>query len=411
MLLYDTFLLLYRLGIRLASLADPKASQWLKGRKIFPQPPAKSPTLWMHCASLGEFEQGRPLLEAVKKEYPSYRIIITFFSPSGYEVRKNYSGADAVYYLPMDSRKNAIRFLDNIQPDLVLWVKYEYWFYYLTEIHKRKIPLLLVSAVFSGRQPFFKWYGSLWRKLMKSFTHVFVQNEESLAWLNKIPGASGSLSGDTRFDRVSDIVSHPKDVDHIKAFCGDKFVLVAGSTWEEDEEEWIHFVRANPQMAFIIAPHLVDEASIRETSKRFPGSNLYSLWAGGNRNDSHVLIIDNIGMLSRLYQYASVSYVGGGFGNSGLHNILEPAAYGIPVIFGPVYEKHFEAVELISAGGAFTISNALMLENLMNQLTDQTEKRIAAGRAAVDYVKKNRGATARILNYIRENRLLTSASN
>lgn len=399
------------MGIRLASLADPKAALWLRGRRTFPEWKENGPAIWMHCASLGEFEQGRPLLEAIRKEYPAYRIIITFFSPSGYEIRKNYPGADAVFYLPMDSKRNAVRFLDAIRPELVLWVKYEYWFYYLTEIKKRKIPLLLISSVFSAKQPFFRGYGGLWRQMLGSFSHIFVQNMESLQRLQSIPGLSCSLSGDTRFDRVHEITVGWTEVDHIREFCRDKFTVVAGSTWEEDEEEWTHFVKTNLQMAFIIAPHLVDEDSIRETGKRFPGCNRFSAWKAGIRNPSNVLIIDNIGLLSRLYKYADVAYVGGGFGNSGLHNILEAGAYGIPVIIGPVYEKHFEAIDMIKEGGAISISNALMLERVMSELTGNPEKRNAAGLAAGNYVRNNKGASEKILNYIREKRLLTNASN
>jgi len=338
-------------------------------------------------------------------------MIITFFSPSGYEIRKNYAGADAVYYLPMDSKRNAIRFLDSVRPELVLWVKYEYWYHYLTEIKKREIPLLLISSIFSARQPFFRWYGGLWRKMLSSFSHIFVQNKESLQWLQSIPGMSCSLSGDTRFDRVSEIMAGWTEVDHIREFCRDRFTVVAGSTWEEDEEEWMHYVKTNPQMAFIVAPHLVDEGSIRETAKRFPGCNRFSEWTAGVRKPSNVLVIDNIGILSRLYKYASVAYVGGGFGNSGLHNILEAAAYRIPVIIGPVYEKHFEAVDLIQEGGVFSVSNSLLLEKIMNELATNPDKRNEAGRAAGAYVKNNKGATERIMNYIREKRLLTNASN
>lgn len=409
---YNIFLFLFSLGIRLASLVDPKAKSWIRGRKKFPELSSQGPTIWMHCASLGEFEQGRPLLEALKSDYPQHRIVITFFSPSGYEVRKNYRGADAVIYLPMDSHRNAVRFLDMVKPDLVIWIRYEYWYHYLLEIKKRNIPLLLVSAVFRPDQPFFKWYGSLWRKILRSFTHIFVQNEESMKLLEARFGELPvSLTGDTRFDRVSDIAGQWTEVPGIRNFCLDKKVIVAGSTWEEDEEEWVHYVKAHPEIRFLFAPHLVDEGNIREVCGRFKGSIRYTDLVKQNNSDANVLIMDNIGMLSRLYQYADITYVGGGFGGSGLHNILEAAVYGKPVIIGPVHEKHYEAGEMIAAGGAFSVRNALELEQLMDAMLQDQEKKAKAGLAAGDYVKQKRGATPRIMNHVREKRLLTSASN
>lgn len=367
-------------------------------------------TIWMHCASLGEFEQGRPVLERLREKYPGYRALVTFFSPSGYEIRKNYKGADLVCYLPMDSPSAARKFLDEANPSLVIWIKYEYWYYYLREINKRKIPLLLVSAVFRPDQAFFKPYGGLWRKMLGFFDRIFVQNEESLKRLQSI-GLNGiaECSGDTRFDRVSETAESNEEVSLIREFCGGRKVIVAGSTWEEDEDEILHFTMANPDVAFVIAPHVVDRENIREVSKRFPGSICYSaLEEKTDFTKTNVLIIDNIGMLSKLYRYADITYVGGGFGNDGIHNILEPAAYGKPVIIGPVYDRFFEAKELIEAGGCFSIENALELEKLLQRLLRDENTLGKASSASFEYVRKNRGATERILHHIVANRLLIS---
>ena len=364
----------------------------------------------MHCASLGEFEQGRPLLEKIKKDYPLYKIVITFFSPSGYEIRKNYTGADAVFYLPMDSAGNAKRFIDIIRPDLVLWVKYEYWYYYLTELKKRSIPVLLVSGIFRESQPFFKWYGKIWTEMLHSFKHLFVQNENSLLLVQPLLREKASFNGDTRFDRVIDIAEKVEEWPEINLFCSGHIVIVAGSTWEEDETELIHYVKAHPEIKFIIAPHEVDKDNLADVKKEFKKSVFYSQLNAIKEvsANTNVLIIDNIGMLAKLYKYATITYVGGGFNSSGIHNSLEAAVYGRPVIFGPVYEKFAEAKGLVKCGGAFSISNALELEKLLNGLLNSEEKLLQSSTAAKEYVYQNRGATERIMHYIAENRLLIS---
>lgn len=409
-LLYQLFLLLYQLGVRIAALRSEKARQWLAGRRHKPEIPPADKTIWMHCASLGEFEQGRPVLEGLKKEYPGYRFIVSFFSPSGYEIRKDYPGADIICYLPMDSPSAASQFLDMANPALVIWIKYDYWYYFLREINRRKIPLLLVSAVFRSDQAFFRFYGSLWRKMLGYFSRIFVQNEDSLELLQQAGLAEhAERSGDTRFDRVAHAAESKETLSFIESFCHGRKVLVAGSTWEEDEEELFHFSNTSTEVAFIIAPHLVDQENIRDVSKRFRNSICYSqLIKGEQAEGKNVLIIDNIGMLSRLYQYADVSYVGGGFGNDGIHNILEPAAYGKPVIIGPVHDKFFEARELIEAGGCFSVKNALELETLLNKLLNDPNLLQQAGSASSAYVKKNKGATEVVLRYIQANRLLIS---
>lgn len=429
--LYDTFLFLYSIGIRVSSLWNPKARKWLDGRKdIFAQINTKHKTqnlltgqagpklIWMHCASLGEFEQGRSLLEELKTQNlptgqagPKLKIILTFFSPSGYEVMKDYKGADHVFYLPMDSPINAKRFLDTINPSLVLWVKYEYWFYYLSELKRRKIPTVLVSGIFRGNQPFFKWYGGIWRKMLGSFTYFFVQNEESKELLETIGFTDNvSVNGDTRFDRVLEIANTFEPVPLIAEFCGNSTVIVAGSTWEEDEIELLHFVKAHPEIKFIIAPHEIDAENLSDVKEEFPNSIFYSELATGNwqQATTNILIINNIGMLSRLYKYATVVYVGGGFGDDGVHNVLEAAVYGRPVVFGPVYDKYDEAIGLINAEGGVSINGPLKLEGVLNTLlNDETERR-RRGEAAKNYVLANAGASQKIIRFIQEKRLLTS---
>jgi len=418
--LYNLFLFLYSCGIRVVAIANPKARKWILGRRnIFDtineqRSTSNEQPIWMHCASLGEFEQGRPLLEALRSQNPKVKIVLTFFSPSGYEVMKDYRGVDHVFYLPMDSPVNAKKFLDAVNPSLVLWVKYEYWFYYLAEIKKRNIPVLLISGIFRKKQPFFKWYGEIWRKMLESFTHFFVQNTESQQLLSTIGFTENvSLNGDTRFDRVLEIADHFTAVPGIAEFCGNSQVIVAGSTWEEDEIELLHFVNVHKQVKFIIAPHEIDKANLKDVKEEFPDSIFYSELNNEQRTtDSgqpNVLIIDNIGMLSRLYKYATVAYVGGGYGADGVHNVLEAAVYSKPVVFGPVYEKFDEATGLINAGGAVSIDGGpVKLENILNNLLQDEAARKKMGEAAQQFVNENAGASKKIIQFIQEKRLLTS---
>lgn len=415
LLLYKIFVWLYGIAARCLAPWNTKAALWVQGRKnLLPHIAATWSntqshfTIWMHSASLGEFEQGRPVLEALKKQHPQCRIVLTFFSPSGYEIRKNYKGADAVYYLPADSSKNAAAFLDIIQPNLVLWVKYEYWYHYLNTLKKRNIPALLVAGLFRPSQPFFKWYGRLHRHMLGCFEQLFVQTLVSKELVNSIGFTKNVVvSGDTRFDRVTAIAQSFEPLALIESFIGNAPVIVAGSTWLEDEEELDHFANTHPELKFIIAPHEIGEERMKEILPLFKNSIRLSAYSGAATN-ANTLIIDNIGMLSKLYRYATIAYVGGGFGDDGLHNILEAAVYYKPVLFGPNYEKHYEAVDMVEAGGAFTIENALEAENVLQQLLSNQLAYQAAAQAAGNYVKENTGATASILNYIQEKRLLTS---
>jgi 3-deoxy-D-manno-octulosonic-acid transferase len=432
-LLYIAFIRVYKILIGIAALWNPKARLWKAGRKNILHRlgsdlnSEKSEIIWMHCASLGEFEQGRPLLEKLKRVYPRYKTLLTFFSPSGYNAINNTTIADFIYYLPFGKRTVASDFVTLVHPKLVLWVKYDYWYYFIDELRKRKIPLLLISANFRKDQIFFRWYGKLHRQMLHCFSHLFVQTDYSKNLLSKIGFSQQiTISGDTRFDRVVEIASRFKPLKDIETFCGEYKVIVAGSTWSEDAEELDHFANSNPEIKFIIAPHEIDELHMKDIERLFKRTIRYSemqlqmadgRWMmAGDHSDSetptpttpNVLIIDNIGMLSRLYKYATITYVGGGFGQDGVHNVLEAAVYGKPVIFGPVFNKYIEAIELLEEGGAYTIENALELEDILKQLLSDHQLYMTVCRAAKNYVMTKKGATEKIIQYIQENRLLTN---
>lgn len=410
---YSIFLWLYRLGVIISSAWNEKARKWNRGRRglfekikrEFQNPELN--TVWVHCSSLGEFEQGKPLVEKIKLHYPNYKVVITFFSPSGYEVKKNYPGADHVFYLPMDSKRNARRFLDIINPTVVIFIKYDYWFYFLSEIKKRKISCLLVSAVFRPEQGFFKWYGSLQRKMLNCFTRIFVQDEASKKLLQTI-NLDSTVSGDTRFDTVIEIAEKSERVPLIEAFINNKRTIVAGSTWQKDEEFLrIAFGKLDTNdIKLIIAPHEIHHSHLAELKKYFPGSVRFSE-LDGHAPAGTILIIDNIGMLSRLYKYAFVTYVGGGFTKDGVHNVLEAAVYGKPVLFGSNYKKYREAGDLVKAGGAISFSDAGELHKTLITLLKNEVDYESACRASKDYVWRNKGASEQVLNYIEINRLLT----
>lgn len=364
----------------------------------------------MHCASLGEFEQGRPLLEALKKEFPNYPIILSFFSPSGYEIRKNYPGADKILYLPVDTKNNAKNLISKINPAIVLWVKYEYWFNFLYEINNQKIPLLLISGIFRKDQPFFKWYGNFWRNALSFFTHFFVQDEQSIELL-KSAGITKNvaLAGDTRFDRVIAIAEKNEQLPVVQSFVNKYRVLVAGSTWEKDENILQQYSLHHPEIKIIIAPHEIKTTNLHRLITKFPNAVFYSelIKDADNAKNKNVLIIDNIGMLSILYQYADVTYIGGGYEKSGIHNTLEAAVYGKPVIFGPNYKKFNEAKELINKEAAIAVSNKDEFTRALNGLFENQNKLLQTGANSKKIVYSKSGATGKIIGYIKANRLLT----
>ena len=420
-LLYSLFIYCYRFGIGVAALWNIKARKWVEGRrKQALQPIALSPpVIWMHCASLGEFEQGRPVFEKILHEYPACKGVITFFSPSGFEATLQYQGATHILYLPLGTRQAASRFVNLLNPSLVIWVKYEYWYHYLKILQERKIPTLLISATFRSSQPFFKWYGSLHRQMLRSFTHLFVQTDSSAQLLATLGLSSATtVNGDTRFDRVTEVAAGFQEIPGISGFTGKSKVVVAGSTWLEDEEELDHFANTHPEISFIIAPHEIHPSRLREMKHLFKKSITYSDYLQLEQKNSesmptvrdqyNTLIIDNIGMLSRLYRYATIAYVGGGFGEEGVHNVLEAAVYGRPVVFGPVFNRYMEAIELLEEGGAYTIETALELEKVFNDLLHDETLYMATAKAAKIYVYSKRGATEGILRFIQEKRLLTS---
>ena len=420
-ILYSLFIHLYRTAIQLAASWNPKARKWVDGRRNLlnrvkaDNPGSGSKVVWMHCSSLGEYEQGRPLIQKMKANSGNTTVVVTFFSPSGYEIVKKNPDADFTYYLPFGDREMCRRFIEMVNPSVVLWVKYDYWYYYLDELQKRGAVVLLIAANFRESQPFFKWYGRLHRKMLTCFTHFFVQSPDSKVLLEKVGFHNVTIAGDTRFDRVIEIASSARPIDVVTHFCGTRRVIVAGSTWGEDEEELDHYANTHPEIAFIIAPHEIDELHLTGIEKLFRRTIRYSLLERYDAAEHHmveketnVLIIDNIGMLSKLYQYATITYVGGGFGDDGVHNVLEAAVYGKPVIFGPVYDKFLEAKELLETGGGISIETGLELEKTFNDLLTDKEYYDQACDASRKYVYGKKGATENILSFIQENRLLTS---
>jgi len=401
--IYNIGIVMYGLIVKLTSLFNEKAKLFVNGRKnifenIAQKVNVKDRPIWFHFASLGEFEQGRPVLEKLKTENPSQKIVVTFFSPSGYEIRKNYTLAD-VFYLPLDTAANARRFIELINPKSAIFTKYEFWFHYFKELHKKQIPLYLISGIFRPDQVFFKWYGGFYRNILKCVTHFFVQNDESVSLLKSIGINEVSLAGDTRFDRVFENAQQPKKLDLIEDFCGNSEVFIAGSTWPEDEKLLVSLTEKNPDWKFIIAPHEIGEAHIREIEVLFPKAIKFSvLDSQFAQTPSQILIIDNIGMLSSLYQYGKLAYIGGGFG-VGIHNTLEAAAFGLPVIFGPKYDKFQEAKDLIAIGAAKSISSS---DELIAAFEDFKSNEKASADAQ-NYVEQKKGATEMIISALNKN--------
>ncbi len=406
-LLYTLSIFLYLFVIKVASLFNSKAKLWVNGRtsQNIKVTNHDSDIMWFHCASLGEFEQARPLIESMKSKVISskqggIKIVLTFFSPSGYEIRKNYAGADYIFYLPMDTPSNAKRFIDAVQPSKVFFIKYEFWFNYLNELKNRNIPTYLVSGIFRENHYFFKPYGNWFVKQLNAFTHFYLQDETSAALLQSRGYTNVTVNGDTRFDRVNDIAKNVKSFPMVEHFCQGKSIFIAGSSWREDEKLIADLKLLIPGFKMIIAPHEIDENHIRELVQQFSPYSMikYSEANEENVKKADVLIIDNIGMLSSLYQYGTVAYIGGGFGK-GIHNILEAATFGLPVIFGPEYYKFNEATELIRLGGAFSVANKEELERTMRLLNDPFVLQTAS-HIAKFYVQKRTGATDKILNTI-----------
>lgn len=359
--------------------------------------------IWMHAASLGEFEQGLPIIERLKHEFPAYKILVTFFSPSGYEVKKNTSAADVVTYLPMDTRQNVKQFVDKVNPKLAIFVKYEIWPNYVFELQAKQIPTVLVSAIFTKNQIYFKGYGSFMRKALATFTHIFVQNESSQQLLESIQIKNTTISGDTRLDRVSEILEGDNSLPFMEAFKKDRRCFVAGSTWPEDEAILINYINHAPKnLKFVLAPHTIKTDKILGLAGSITKKTLiYSRLEGNNPGDYEVLIVDTIGMLTKIYSYADMAYVGGGFA-TGLHNTLEPAVYGIPVLIGPNYAGFKETEDLVSLKGLLPIVDQWSFGEQVKKLLDSQELLQRTGEINASYIAKNKGASIQIVDYLRK---------
>ena len=404
-MIYNLAMYILELGVKLAALFSDKPAKMVKGyREVFDLLQRKidrnAQYIWFHAASLGEFEQGRPLIERIRKEYPQYKILQTFFSPSGYEVRKNYDGADIVCYLPIDTPSNVKKFVDLVDPCMVFFVKYEFWQNYLNTLNKKGVPVYSVSSIFRPNQIFFRWYGKGYQQVLKTFAHLFVQNEESKQLLAGIGVNNTTVVGDTRFDRVLDICAAAKQLPLVQKFKGDALTFVAGSSWGPDEDIFIKYFNAHPEMKLIIAPHVVNDSHLKEIESKLQRSCVrYTKATEENVQQADCLIIDCYGLLSSIYRYGEISYIGGGFG-VGIHNVLEAAVYGIPVIFGPNNKKFREAQHLLANKGGFEINSYEYFEQLMNKFLGDEAYLKQSGKAAGDYVKGNAGAMEKIMKRV-----------
>ena len=364
---------------------------------------ATDKTIWFHCASLGEFEQGVPIMEAIKNLKPDHKIVVSFFSPSGYEIKKNTPLADAVVYLPMDTPSNAKKFISAVHPSFTFFVKYEFWPNYLFELQKRTVPTLLISGVFRGDQIFFKSYGGFMKRALKSFDHFFLQEENSEELLKSIGFTNTTVSGDTRFDRVSHQIELDNTLKFAEEFKGNSLCIVCGSTWPEDEAVLLDYINSSPEnVKFIIAPHKIEADKIEDFTKRIVKKTvLHSKIDEVNISDYSVLIIDCIGLLSKLYSYADIAYVGGAMGKTGLHNILEPATFGVPIVIGKNFQEFPEAKRLRDLAGLFSISNAAECTEILNKLILNDSLRNKTGMIAGHFINKNTGATQKIIDYFK----------
>ena len=403
MLIYNICIALYARLVGLVGLWNKKARQWAEGRKgiFFKMQQCIKPTdkiVWIQVASLGEFEQGRPIIEQIRKQGLDYKILVTFFSPSGYEIRKNYNGADYIFYLPADTPRNVKRFLDIVNPEIAIFVKYEFWLNYLRELKRRKVRTFVISAIFRKNSIFFKWYGAKWRQALESFEQMFVQNEESKALLRGIGFENVVVAGDTRFDRVAELALAVKPIEMIERFKQQSKLFVAGSTWGPDEDILQELINDNPDIKFVVAPHEMEECRIQKIiAATKAGAVRYTRCdEGTDFSATQVLILDTIGILSSVYSYATWSYIGGGFG-VGIHNTLEAATFALPIAFGPNYLKFKEACDMVALGAATKVENAEELKAWFKPLRDDAEhlKRVSA--TAKSYTLQNQGATKMIM--------------
>jgi 3-deoxy-D-manno-octulosonic-acid transferase len=395
--LYNLGILIFSAAAHIISPFNSRASLWVRGRKKWARKVANSikpgdRVIWMHCASLGEFEQGRPVIESIKKEAPEFKIVLTFFSPSGYEIRKNYNKADFICYLPSDTPANACKFIDLVNPEFVIFVKYEFWHNYISVLYRNNIPLYLISGIFRPGQHFFKWYGSFFKDMLRKFERIFVQDQRSIDLLADNGITNVTLAGDTRFDRVLQIAATAAEIPRLKSFRGNEKMFLAGSSWRQDEEIISEYINRFPsRMKWVFAPHEIDKPNIERLEKLLKVKSVRFSEYGDASADARVLIIDNIGMLSSAYRYAYIAAIGGGFGK-GIHNILEPACWGIPVVFGPRYENFREAVDLLSLKGADTFLTYEDFKRIMDLWLSDEKIYTFSAEMASKYVKENAGA-------------------
>jgi 3-deoxy-D-manno-octulosonic-acid transferase len=405
--LYHLILLLAAATVKFLALFSPKMKLFVNGRKtVFStisekiQPGDK--TIWFHAASLGEYEQGLPVMEKIKAQYPNHKIVLTFFSPSGYEVRKNNTVADVTVYLPLDSERNAKKFVQLVQPELAFFIKYEYWPNYLKILKQKGIKTYLISGIFREKQAFFKWYGGFYRKALETFDYFFVQNESSKMLLQRLGYQNVKISGDTRFDRVVSILERDNSLDFIEAFKNNQTTIVIGSSWPKDENLLLTFInQCSSEVKFIIAPHNIKADQIANLKAQLSKPTvLFSEKDGKNLSDYQVFIIDTVGILTKIYSYADIAYVGGGFGHPGVHNILEPATFGVPIVIGPNYTHFAEATALVNMEGCITVASQEQLNDAFDNLIMNADIRHEKGHIAETFVQMNKGATAVILNHI-----------
>jgi len=405
--LYNLIVSITGFFLQIIASFSPKIKLFVDGRKnVFAVLKEKikpeDKTIWFHSASLGEYEQGLPVIEKIKEKYPTHKIIVTFFSPSGYEVRKNNNVADVTIYLPLDTKKNAKQFLKLVHPELAFFIKYEFWLNYLKELKKLKIPTYLISGIFRDNQMFFKWYGGFYRKALETFTYFFVQNEDSKVKIETIGFHNVIVSGDTRFDRVNAILDRDNSLAFIEAFKNNQPTIVIGSSWPKDEALLTEYINQAPAtVKFIIAPHNIKAEQIENLKNAITKKTvLFSEKENKNLADYTVFIIDIVGLLTKIYSYGTIAYVGGGFGNPGIHNILEPATFGIPIVIGPNYSKFAEAIELANLGGCMVISNTEELKQTFNHLLSDENFLVEKGEICKSYIQDNKGATNTILKSI-----------
>ncbi len=412
--LYNLFVQIASFGIKIVAFFSPKIKLFVDGRKnvfniLSSKINSNDKSIWFHAASLGEYEQGLPVIEKIKKKFPNHKIVVSFFSPSGYEVRKNNSVADATVYLPLDTKLNAKKFIKAINPEMVFFIKYEYWPNYLNELKNANIKTYLISGIFRENQAFFKWYGGFYRNALKTFDYFFVQNENSKKLLNSLGFQNVKISGDTRFDRVVSILERDNSLDFIEQFLSvraqsrtNQTTIVIGSSWPKDEELLVQFInQSSDDVKFIIAPHNIKQEQISNLKSQIQKETvLFSEKEEKNLCDFQVFIIDTIGILTKIYSYADIAYVGGGFGNPGVHNILEPATFGVPIVIGPNYSHFAEATALVKMEGCISIENPKDLYEVFTELIYKIDIRHEKGHICETFVQMNKGATQTIMKHI-----------